>query len=99
MRRLPIVVLSLAALVAQQTRPRLLVSTAWLAANLGRPGAVVLHVTRDPATYFSGHIPGARLLAWDRFTTTRGGVPNELPLPAELAECFAALGVSDRATV
>lgn len=86
-------------LPAQSLRPHLLVSTEWLAARLGRPGIVVLHVTRDPASYRREHIPGARLLAWDQFTVVRDGVPNELPPPEQLAERFAALGVSETTRV
>lgn len=80
---------------AQNVRSHLLVSTEWLAANLERPGVIVLHVTRDPSTYARGHIPGARLLTWDQFTTVRDGVPNELPPPEVLAERFSRLGIGD----
>lgn len=84
---------------AQTARPHLLVSTEWLAAHLGRPEIVVLHVTRDPASYRRGHIPGARPLLWDQFTVVRDGIPNELPPPEELARLFASLGVSEGTSV
>lgn len=86
-------------LPAEVTCPHLLVSTDWLAARLGQPGIVVLHVTRDPASYRHGHIPGARLLLWDQFTVVRDGIPNELPPPEILARTFGALGVSDTTRV
>jgi thiosulfate/3-mercaptopyruvate sulfurtransferase len=100
MARASLAFLAVASLAsAQSVRPHLLVSTEWLAANLERPDVVVLHVTRDPATYARGHIPGARLLTWDQFTTVRDGVPNELPSPGELADRFARLGVGDNTRV
>jgi thiosulfate/3-mercaptopyruvate sulfurtransferase len=83
----------------EDVRSHLLVSTEWLAANLNRPGVVVVHVTRDPSTYAGGHIPGAHLLTWDHFTTVREGVPNELPPPDELAERFSRLGIGDDSRV
>lgn len=84
-----------AAALAQPVRRNLLVSTDWLASHLNDPKLIVLHVTRTPKTYQDGHIPGARLLAWDRFTTTRDGVPVELPPVTDLVERLESLGVSD----
>ncbi|MDW8131395.1 MAG: sulfurtransferase [Bryobacterales bacterium] len=88
-----------ASLDAQSPRTHLLVSTGWLARHLDRPDIIVLHVTRDPASYRRGHIPGARLLVWEQFTTTREGIPNELPSPEELTRTFASFGVSDATRV
>ena len=51
------------------TRPELLVSTSWLAENVGRPEIRILDVRWRPdgsghATYNSGHIPAAAYRAW-----------------------------------
>ncbi len=84
-----------AGLAAPSLRSDLVVSTGWLAAHLGDPKLVVLHVTRNPDAFRAGHIPGARLLVWDRIAPARDGLPAELPPVAELVEEFQALGVGD----
>lgn len=77
-----------------------LVSTAWLADNLGRPDLLVLDATvhlpdagRDAAEEFAaGHIPGARFLDLASLKDTASPVPNALPTGAQIAERLAALG-------
>ncbi|MEL4318561.1 sulfurtransferase [Leifsonia sp. YIM 134122] len=44
--------------------PERLVSTAWLAANLDRPGLVVVESDEDVLLYETGHIPGAVKIDW-----------------------------------
>lgn len=97
--RLPLAVLLAAPLGAQQVRSELLVSTTWLAGHLSDPKVVVLHVGRDRSAYDAGHISGARFLAWSEFTTTRDGIPNELPPVPQLVALFERLGVSDDSRV
>lgn len=41
----------------------------------------------------TGRIPGAAYVSWGELTTTRDGVPNELPSPAELEAVFRKAGV------
>lgn len=69
-----------------------LVSTAWLAANLGSPGLVVIDI-RAADAYAAGHIPGAISVPWDLAsawsTMPADGTIMELPAPADL---FAVLG-------
>jgi thiosulfate/3-mercaptopyruvate sulfurtransferase len=43
-----------------------LVSTAWVAERLGRPGVRLLDVPFDPETYADAHIAGASLIDWKR---------------------------------
>lgn len=86
-----------------------LVSTSWLAANLGAPGLVILDASRhlpdagrDPrAEYEAAHIPGARFLDLVSLTDTTSPVPAALPAPAQLSERLAALGIAqdDRVVV
>jgi thiosulfate/3-mercaptopyruvate sulfurtransferase len=78
-------------------RPDMLVSTDWLANQLDDPNVVVLHIAKERKHYEDGHIPGSRFVAWDEMTTTRGGVPNELPPIPELQKLFERLGVGDEA--
>jgi len=81
--------------------PASLVSSEWLAANLGAPGLVVLDashhlpaVARDPqADFATAHIPGARFLGLASLFDAASPVPYAFPTPAQLAERLASLGV------
>jgi len=88
-----IVILS-AATAAAATSSQLLVSTDWLAQNLGRRGLVVVEVG-ERASFEQAHIPGARFVALADLVTERNGVPNELPEIAALERTFSAAGVRD----
>jgi thiosulfate/3-mercaptopyruvate sulfurtransferase len=79
-----------------------LVSTAWLAENLGAADLVVLDASahlpdagRDAAAEFAaGHIPGARHLDLKTFVDPASPVPAAMPNPAQVAERLGALGVT-----
>lgn len=43
-----------------------LVSTAWVAEQLGKPGIRLIDVSTKPSTYAEGHIEGAVLIDWQR---------------------------------
>jgi thiosulfate/3-mercaptopyruvate sulfurtransferase len=49
---------------AEYAHPEALVSTEWLASNLGTPGLVVLESDEDVLLYQTGHIPGAVKIDW-----------------------------------
>src|SRR6185503_9119513 len=72
-----------------------IVSTAWLADHLTDRNLVVLQVVHDSTDFGVGHIPGARELRYEWFTTSRDGVGTELPAPADLQRLFERLGVSN----
>lgn len=84
-----------------------LVSTQWLADNLGAPDLVVLDASahlpdagRDAAAEFAaGHIPGARFLDLGTFTDPDSPVPAALPNAKQFAQKMAALGVPQGARV
>ena len=79
------------------------VSTDWLASNIGRPGLRVLDGSwylpgsgRDPLKeYSAGHIPGAVFFDLDATSDRSVALPHMLPQPAEFAEAMSALGLSD----
>lgn len=81
--------------------PASLVSSEWLAANLGAPGLVVLDAShhlpaaaRDPqADFAAAHIPGARFLGLASLFDAASPVPYAFPTPAQLAERLASLGI------
>jgi thiosulfate/3-mercaptopyruvate sulfurtransferase len=80
-----------------------LVSTAWLAAELGKPDLVVF----DCSTFLPGepgnkhdafrdaHIPGARLFDIDKIADDETDLPHMVPTPAKFARMIGALGVSN----
>jgi thiosulfate/3-mercaptopyruvate sulfurtransferase len=78
--------------------PELLVSTQWLADHLSNPHLVIVHVGHDRGDYESAHIPGARFLSMDKFTSNQG--PGTELLPAEqLKQNLEAIGISDDSRV
>jgi thiosulfate/3-mercaptopyruvate sulfurtransferase len=78
--------------LAAHTRPEMVVSTEWLATNIGNPHVRVLDVS-SPEEYTQGHIAGAVFLNVKRLMVRRDGIPNELPSVTELEELFRDAGV------
>jgi thiosulfate/3-mercaptopyruvate sulfurtransferase len=80
-----------------------LVSTQWLADQLGSPDLRILDATwvlpqfnRDPRGEFeAGHIPGAMFFDIDLISDKTSALPTMLPPAAQFAAQLAALGVSD----
>ena len=108
MRR-PIVPLEKHTVVVPPPHPisRWLVTTDWLAANLGAPGVVVLDgsfylpaMKRDAAAeYLAGHIPGAIRFDIDEIADHSTGLPHMFPSSADFAEAAGRLGISDHDTI
>ena len=84
-------------------RDALLVTPAWVAAHLGDPDLVLLHVgTKDD--YDAGHIPGARLATLDDVSVSDheykgNGLMLEMPAVAALRDALAGYGISDRSRI
>ncbi len=84
-----------------------LVTTEWLAANLGEPGVVVLDgsyylpaMNRDAtAEYLAGHIPGALRFDIDQVADHSTDLPHMLPAPAEFAAAVGKLGIGEQDTI
>src|SRR5689334_24978881 len=77
----------------------MLVSTAWLADHLGDAKVITLQVGHDRSDYEKEHIPGARCLSTNDFTTGHTGLMVELPTVEKLRQVFEDLGVSDDSRV
>jgi thiosulfate/3-mercaptopyruvate sulfurtransferase len=83
--------------------PQSLVSTAWLAANLGQPDLRVVDASyylpqmkRDAkAEYAAGHIPGAVYFDIDDISDRDSPYPHMLPSPAKFASRVRQLGLGD----
>jgi thiosulfate/3-mercaptopyruvate sulfurtransferase len=84
-----------------------LVSTDWLAGELGKPDLVVFDATkylpnedRDGATEFlAGHIPGARFFDIDEVADPDTDLPHMVPTPGRFAKLMGAMGVSNASRV
>ncbi len=84
-----------------------LVTTDWLAANLGAPGLVVLDgsyylpaMKRDAAAeYLAGHIPGAIRFDIDEVADHAIDLPHMLPSPESFAAAVGKLGIGDQDTI
>jgi len=80
-----------------------LVTTEWLAAELGAPDLRIADASwflpddaRDPrAEYEAAHIPGAMFLDLAEIVDTASPVPMTLPPPEKFASRMAALGLGD----
>jgi len=84
-----------------------LVTTDWLAANLGKPDLVVFDATKylpnepkDGRTEFAhAHIPGARYFDIDVMADTDTDLPHMVPTPGRFAKLIGSLGVSNNSTI
>jgi thiosulfate/3-mercaptopyruvate sulfurtransferase len=84
-----------------------LVTTDWLAANLGAPGVVVVDgsfylpaMKRDAAAeYLTGHIPGAIRFDIDEVADHSTDLPHMLPSPEEFAAAAGKLGINEKDTI
>jgi thiosulfate/3-mercaptopyruvate sulfurtransferase len=84
-----------------------LVSTEWLAAELGKPDLVVLdcstYLPNEPGNAADGfraaHIPGARRFDIDAFGDPETDLPHMVPTAARFAKLIGALGVSNTTRV
>ncbi len=84
-----------------------LVSTQWLAENLGRSDLVVFDATmylpNEPedgrSEYLRAHIPGARFFDIDAIADEQTELPHMLPTPGSFARLIGALGVGNRSAV
>lgn len=79
--------------------PEMLVSTAWLADHLNDGNVVVLQVGHDRSDYQKEHIPAARFLSTNDFTTGHTGLMVELPTVDKLRQAFEEAGITDNSRV
>lgn len=84
-----------------------MVSTEWLAAELGKRDLIVLDATmylpneakNGQAEYVKAHIPGARYFDIDQFADTDTDLPHMVPAPGRFAKLIGALGVSNSSRI
>lgn len=74
----------------------MLVSTAWLERRLDDPDLFLIQVESQPEAYREGHIPGARLLAYDRIVWDgETGAGTEFRSSDEIEAALEEIGLSD----
>ena len=84
-----------------------LVSTEWLAGELGKPDLVVFdcstYLPNEPGNardeFRKAHIPGARLFDIDEIADPDTDLPHMIPTPGRFAKLVGALGVSNATRV
>jgi thiosulfate/3-mercaptopyruvate sulfurtransferase len=80
-----------------------LVSTAWLADELGRSDVVVVDATAYPpgdardadAAFLAARIPGTRRFDIDRIADRHTSLPHMVPTAGYFAECMGELGIAN----
>ncbi|HMQ30666.1 MAG TPA: sulfurtransferase [Chloroflexaceae bacterium] len=77
--------------------PEMLVETAWVAENLGRPGMCLVEVDVDTSAYEQGHLPGA--VGWNWRTDTQDQLSRDIPSPEEFQALMERSGIADDTTV
>jgi thiosulfate/3-mercaptopyruvate sulfurtransferase len=82
---------------ADFAHPERLVSTAWLKANLGKPGIVVVESDEDVLLYETGHIPGAVKIDWH--TDLNDPVERDYIDGEEFAALLGGKGISRDSTI
>ena len=82
---------------AEYAHPERLVSTQWLADNLGTPGLVVVESDEDVLLYETGHIPGAVKVDWH--TELNDRVVRDYLDGAGFAALMCAKGIAREDTV
>ncbi|MBG6225620.1 thiosulfate/3-mercaptopyruvate sulfurtransferase [Arthrobacter sp. CAN_A2] len=82
---------------AEYAHPERLVSTDWLAANLGAEGLVVVESDEDVLLYETGHIPGAVKIDWH--TELNDEVTRDYIDGEGFARLMASKGISRGSTV
>ena len=79
-------------------RESLLVDAKWLAAHLGDPDLVLLHVG-DKDEYTAKHIPGARFVSLRDISVSNHPDGLALEIPPDLRERLENLGISNKSRV
>ena len=83
--------------LAEYAHPERLVSTGWLAKNLGTPGLVVVESDEDVLLYDTGHIPGSVKVDWH--TELNDQVTRDYLDGARFAALLSAKGIARDTTV
>ncbi len=81
----------------QPAHPESIVSTQWVADNMGNPNVVLLEVDVDTAAYDQGHIPGAVGLNWS--TQLNDQLTRDILTREQMESLMGESGISNDSTV
>jgi len=84
-----------------------LVTTDWLASEVGKPGLVVFDATKylpnedkdGKAEFLKAHIPGARYFDIDEIADPDTDLPHMVPTPGRFAKLMGAMGVGNASRI
>jgi thiosulfate/3-mercaptopyruvate sulfurtransferase len=84
-----------------------LVTTEWLASELGKPGLVIFDATKylpnedkdGKAEFLKAHIPGARYFDIDEVADPDTDLPHMVPTPGRFGKLMGAMGVGNASRV
>ena len=79
--------------MAEYANPDVVVSTEWVAENLGNPGVRLVEVDVDTEAYGFGHIPGA--VGWNWTTQLEAQVQRDIPSHEDWEELLRSSGISN----
>ena len=79
--------------MSEYANPDALVSTQWVADNLGDPGLAIVEVDVDTTAYESGHIAGA--VGWNWQSQLSDNVRRDIVARAEWAELLGESGIGN----
>ena len=99
---LPLLALLLAVAPVPALAAEPLVTVAWLKANLGKPGIVVLDLRPARAQYLAGHIPGAVFTDYAKDgwrEKNAAGIEGMLPPPEKIERLIGGLGIDNQSHV
>ena len=84
-----------------------LVTTDWLASEVGKPGLLVFDATKylpnedkdGKAEFLKAHIPGARYFDIDEIADPDTDLPHMVPTPGRFAKLMGAMGVGNASRI
>jgi thiosulfate/3-mercaptopyruvate sulfurtransferase len=84
-----------------------LVTTDWLASELGKPGLVIFDATKylpnedkdGKVEFLKAHIPGARYFDIDEVADPDTDLPHMVPTPGRFAKLMGAMGISNASRI
>lgn len=83
--------------MAEYAHPEVLVSTEWLAGNLGKQGVRVVEISVDPKLFDAGHIPGAVSLNWH--TELQDQVARDIASAETISRLLSDRGIRETDTI
>lgn len=83
--------------MSEYKHPEVLVSTEWVAQNLGAPNIRLVEVDVDTTAYAQGHIPGA--IGWNWQTQLQDNVRRDLIEKSALEKLLGESGISNDTTI